>query len=69
LKAADGTEFWQGDRMFNYYAMQAGTVVAVRPTHDGWFDFRNDDGSRDILNGERVCGFAHASRMGWYEGQ
>src|SRR4029453_15254381 len=59
MKAADGTTFQPGDRMFNYYDRKPGTVGADG-SRDGWFTFEHEDGTSALLNGERVGSIAHA---------
>ena len=59
----DKVEFQEGDRVFNYYDMQVGTIVFIE--HDGWFKFHQDDGSETELNGERICSLDFATKKGW----
>lgn len=61
---ADGVLARDGDRVFSHYSMRQGTLK-VSFGFDGWHDLIYDDGTRDYLNGERMCGLAHARRMGW----
>jgi hypothetical protein len=60
-----GTVHKEGDRCYCYYTMRPGVIEEGSGTFDGWFDFRYDDGSSDVLNGQRICTLAHAKRMGW----
>jgi hypothetical protein len=54
VKTADGRLVTEGDRVFNYYDGEWGTVGRVGS--DGWFDHIREDGTRGaLLNGERVC--------------
>lgn len=53
-----------GDRVFNYYDMEAGTI-GEDAGQDGWFTFHADGGKRTLLNGERICSLAYAARKGW----
>lgn len=57
-------QFKQGERGFNYYGMQWGTVTQDAD-RDGWFRFQNDDGTHDVLNDERVVTPDVASRKGY----
>jgi len=52
-----------GDRAYCYYTMRPGTIG--RDLGDGWFDFDYDDGTSDMLNGQRICRPEHAEKMGW----
>lgn len=80
IQTEDGVIVHEGDRVYNYYDMWPGTIVAdsVRDYARGgeevnikrnlWFDVRRDDGDeRDtaMLNGERICTIAFAKRKGW----
>ena len=62
-----GERFSPGDRAFSHYTMKAGVIG--EPDEAGWFYFRQEDGTRDYLNGVRVCSLRHARRMGWYDGE
>lgn len=53
-----------GDRVYNYYDMRPG-VIEDEAGWDGWFRFRNDDGTTSILDGSRCCSLAFASRRGF----
>ena len=62
-----GNYYKEGDRAYNYYSMKPGRIGATTNTfRDGvWFDFHHDDGTMVLLNGQRICSFEHARRMGW----
>lgn len=60
---ADHVVIAEGARAYNYYDRKAGTVGPIEP--DGWFDFRHDDGSRALLNGERISSLGYAIGKGW----
>lgn len=64
VTTADGHEVTIGDRVFSHYSMREG-YIRESIGFDGWFDLVYEDGSRDYLNGERICSLAHAKRMGW----
>ena len=64
MKTEDGVNFKTGDKVFNYYDMEIGTVGEIE--EDGWFNFIHDDGLRDsYLNGERICTIQFAQTKGW----
>ncbi len=58
----DGVKLVEGDRAYNYYDMKPGLIGKESSGFDGWFDFHHDDGTRALLNGQRICstGFAKA---------
>lgn len=53
----------EGMEAFNYYDRVAGVVKDI--DNDGWFDFIQIDGTKKILNGERICSIEYAIRKGW----
>ena len=57
-------QFKKGERGFNYYGMQWGTVTRDAD-EEGWFKFENDDGTTDLLNDERVVVESVAIRFGY----
>lgn len=66
-------EWAVGERGFSHYTMKWGTVERLdTPWGDepasGWFDVRNDDGSRDYLNNVRFIRPAVAKRYGYGDG-
>ena len=67
IRTEDGTTFKEGDRAYNYYDMKPGVIRpnSITMAPDAWFDFDHDDGTRALLNGQRICSLAHAKRMGW----
>lgn len=70
---ADGITVQIGEACFDYYSMKRGHFENMEArsgsSFDGWGDFLHDDGTRNLLNGERVCSLAHARSMGWLEEQ
>lgn len=63
-RTEDGVEVTLGDRVYNYYDMRPGVIMAAKPSSD-WFEFQGEDGSTDILNGQRVCSIDYARRQGF----
>ena len=59
-----GTPANVGDKAFNYYDFKVGTIGNII-RHDGWFDFKHDDGTSALLNNERVCSLLFANKKGW----
>ena len=53
----DHVTLTEGDRAYNYYDMKPGKIgkIETEGSFRGWFDFHHDDGSRAILNGQRIC--------------
>lgn len=64
IRSDDGGEFKVGDRAFNYYDMEVGTIGEI-DSRDNWFDFHQDNGRVVSLNGERICTIEFATRKGW----
>lgn len=54
ITTADGATVRKGDRVFNYYDWQWGTIIED-PDSEGWFYVEHEDGSRKTLNGERIA--------------
>lgn len=55
---ADGHEVKEGDRVFSHYTMSWGVItnpLASFGNDDPWFDFVQDSGKKDYLNGERIA--------------
>ena len=67
IRTEDGVRLTPGDRAYNYYDMQPGTIGSVANTGDPdpWFDFNHDDGTRSLLNGARICSLEYARRRGF----
>lgn len=80
---ADGYTVRTGDAVFDYYGMEPiviGRDCGGTGANQGWFNTlvagtevdptnppygpRSTSG---MLNGDRVCSFAHAKRMGWHQ--
>jgi hypothetical protein len=57
----DGVVLYEGDHAYNYYDMKPGRI-GKSANFDGWFDFDHDDGSSQLLNGQRICSDAFAKR-------
>lgn len=66
-KYRDDSGVWhkEGDRAYCYYTMKPGTVGEELDREAGWFEFYYDDGTSDMLNGQRICSIEHAQLMGW----
>lgn len=68
VKAEDGVVLRNGSRAYCHLTMRPGTVTKVRTAHDGfegWFTFVYDDGTDEMLNGERVVTVNYARQRGW----
>lgn len=67
IRTEDGVVVQPGERVYDYYSMKAGHIVPESLTlaPDVWFDVKHDDGTRCVLNGQRICTIAHAKRMKW----
>lgn len=67
IKTEDGVVVNEGDRIYDYYSMEPGVIVpnTIRMMPDAWFDVEKDDGSRTLLNGQRICTLTYAQRKGW----
>lgn len=63
---ADGPTVETEESCFDFYNMKVGRFVSL-PDAAGWATFRHDDGTREILDGSRVCSLGHARRMGWLQ--
>jgi hypothetical protein len=61
----DGAQLREGDAAFNYYDHKPGRIGAASACDAGWFTFHHEDGTRALLNGQRVCSTAYAARRGW----
>lgn len=64
----DGVTLEAGDRAYDYYSMKAGHIgpessFCMAP--DLWFDFLHDDGTHNVLNGQRICSIEYARRRGF----
>jgi len=60
----DGVKLKEGDRAYDYYNMKPGYIKpnSITMAPDAWFDFVHDDGSTDLLNGQRICSVEFAKR-------
>lgn len=66
----DNVKIGVGDLAYNYYDMQPGRIERLEEKHqvgqEGddkhglWFEFRHDDGSVALLNGQRICSMDYA---------
>jgi hypothetical protein len=63
VRTEDGVWLIPGDAAFNYYDRKSGVVGT--PDVDGWFDFRQNDGTVAYLNSERICSESFARARGW----
>jgi hypothetical protein len=62
----DGVTLKEGDRAYNYYDMKPGKIGKFSGNvPDPWFDFDHDDGTRALLNGQRICSVEFAKRRGF----
>lgn len=66
IELADGVRVEVGDPAFDYYSMKRGRFTQPLDKA-GWGWFEHDDGTRELLNGERVCSLAHAWKMEWLD--
>lgn len=59
----DGKTVRPGDRVYNYYDCEWGTINPQQSPYkrDGWFDFTSDAGARRLLNGQRISTY----KPGW----
>jgi len=65
-RTEDGVEVKVGDRAYDYYSMKPGTIERhAGNLPDPWFDFRHDDGTLTVLNGQRICSMRYAERRGF----
>ena len=67
ITTEDGATVFEGDRVYDYYSMKAGVIVDCSIIHapDVWFDVLHDDGTKTVLNGQRICTMAFARSRGW----
>jgi hypothetical protein len=63
----DGVVVKEGDRVYNYYDMKPGFIVPNTTTMapDPWFYVQHDDGTRSVLNGQRICSVEYAKKRGF----
>lgn len=61
----DGVTLHFGDRAYDYYTMKPGVIGEGTLAPDIWFDFHHDDGTRCLLNGQRICSVEYAKRRGF----
>jgi hypothetical protein len=64
-RTEDGATLKQGDRAYDYYGMKPGVIGEPDFGFAGWFTFLHDDGTRDLLNGQRICTMRTARRQGF----
>lgn len=70
IKTEDGQFLMVGDRAYNYYDQQPGIIDLIHtvynngenPNKDIWFDFQHNDGSKTLLNGQRICSMKFAQQ-------
>ena len=71
ITTEDGKQVKNGDRVFSHYTCTWGVIsdakvwgrggdVLTDPKIDIWFDFTDDNGKRDLLNGERIATYKPA---------
>lgn len=67
IRTEDGVVVQPGDRVYDYYSMKPGVIqpgsLILAP--DVWFDVTHDDGTRNVLNGQRICTMEFARRRGF----
>jgi hypothetical protein len=70
----DDVFVFPGTRVYNYYDMKPGVIENIRQDdfdeavnlkRDLWFYVKHDDGSKALLNGERICTIEFAKRRGF----
>lgn len=49
----DGVQLSEGDRAFSHYTCKWGVIGGIDA--NGWFDFLQDDGTTEFLNGQRIA--------------
>lgn len=64
-KTEDGVELKTGDRAYDYYNMKPGKIGSPSNTDSSWFYFMHDDGTDEILNGQRICSVEFAKQQGF----
>lgn len=60
ITTEDGKVVRPGDRVFDYYGCKWG-VIEDDVDDQGWFHVTHDDGSRSLLNGQRIATY----KPGW----
>jgi hypothetical protein len=65
IRTEDGAILHEGDRAYDYYSMEPGTIGKLDDLQKGWFDFYHDNGRRIFLNGQRICTMEFARRRGF----
>jgi len=69
----DRADLGFGDKAYDYYNMKPGKIGRIHaPYNEGddlnqdiWFDFEHDDGTKSMLNGQRICTMGFALRRGF----
>lgn len=80
IRTEDGVELGEGDHAYDYYSMKPGRILKFDqdvertdayhgPLMQGsltpWFIFQHDEGTRQYLNGQRICSDEGAKRQGF----
>jgi hypothetical protein len=79
IRTEDGVELKEGDRAYDYYSMKPGYILKfdndpredqyINSEQQGskkpWFSFQHDEGTRQYLNGQRICSMEYAIRRGF----
>jgi hypothetical protein len=79
IKTEDGIEVGVGDPAYDYYTMKPGAIIKfdsgertdkfhswdMQGSLTPWFTFEHTDGTRQYLNGQRICSVAMAKSKGW----
>ncbi len=55
VETEDHALVYEGDRVFDYYGMKWGTIRVGSIDSSGWFYVDHEDGTKSLLNGERIA--------------
>ena len=64
IVTANRVTLQEGDHAYNYYDRKSGTIQNDLDDQ-GWFTFRHWDGTKSLLDGERICTLEFAAAKGW----
>jgi hypothetical protein len=76
VRTEDGIEVGLNEPCYDYYCMKPGRIIAfdkderedryfdsmMQGSIKPWFTFEHTDGTRQYLNGQRICSLAYAKR-------
>jgi hypothetical protein len=80
IRTEDGVEIGIGESAYDYYSMKPGKIVefdSYQEREDAyygrdmqgslkpWFTFEHTDGTRQYLNGQRICSVEYAKMKGF----